>query len=156
MAIKPIDSMPKPEPNDRMERLKEDVREIVEKRIPMAEIIDPPYGKNTMRERLGKAMRLVIWEYARKYGIRVPGASEVFKIESRKADGTGIEYRWYVKFDVELWERCLRESQPEARLELDATDRVSNIPETCMNCPNHPTNGGSGICNCVLGMPKVT
>ena len=27
------------------------------------------------------------------------------------------------------------------------------IPEPCKACPNHPSNGGSGICNCTLGSP---
>lgn len=26
----------------------------------------------------------------------------------------------------------------------------------CKNCSNNPANGGSGICNCTLGMWKVT
>ena len=25
-----------------------------------------------------------------------------------------------------------------------------STPECCKSCPNHPSNGGSGICNCVL------
>ena len=25
------------------------------------------------------------------------------------------------------------------------------IPDACKNCTNHPSNGGSGICNCILG-----
>lgn len=25
------------------------------------------------------------------------------------------------------------------------------IPPACRNCSNHPSNGGSGICNCTLG-----
>lgn len=24
----------------------------------------------------------------------------------------------------------------------------SDIPNCCQDCPNHPSNGGSGICNC--------
>lgn len=28
------------------------------------------------------------------------------------------------------------------------------IPECCRNCSNHPSNGGSGICNCTL--PYIT
>ena len=37
------------------------------------------------------------------------------------------------------------------------SDSVSNIPAPCRNCSNHPSNGGSGNCNCVLGsMGKVT
>ena len=31
-----------------------------------------------------------------------------------------------------------------------------NIPPACRNCSNHPVNGGSGICHCTLGLPKVT
>ena len=25
------------------------------------------------------------------------------------------------------------------------------VPEACKNCPKHPTNGGDGICHCILG-----
>lgn len=27
----------------------------------------------------------------------------------------------------------------------------TDIPPACRNCPNHPSNGGSGICFCTLG-----
>lgn len=30
------------------------------------------------------------------------------------------------------------------------------IPEACQNCSNHPSNGGTGICNCTLGLQSVT
>ena len=30
------------------------------------------------------------------------------------------------------------------------------IPEPCRGCSNHPSNGGSGICLCTLGLPKIT
>lgn len=30
------------------------------------------------------------------------------------------------------------------------------IPRPCKTCANHPSNGGSGICFCTLGMVKVT
>ena len=29
------------------------------------------------------------------------------------------------------------------------------IPGACKACSNHPSNGGSGICNCTLGTPEV-
>lgn len=29
------------------------------------------------------------------------------------------------------------------------------IPNACKNCSNHPSNGGTGICNCVLGNQVV-
>ena len=30
-----------------------------------------------------------------------------------------------------------------------------DIPDACKSCSNHPSNGGSGICNCTLGTPQV-
>ncbi len=32
----------------------------------------------------------------------------------------------------------------------------TNIPKTCLRCPNHPVNGGTGICHCVIGSQMVT
>lgn len=32
----------------------------------------------------------------------------------------------------------------------------NNIPEACKHCSNHPSNGGSGVCLCTLGLPKIT
>ena len=34
-------------------------------------------------------------------------------------------------------------------------DLKDNIPESCRNCSNHPSNGGSGICHCILGTQPV-
>ena len=40
---------------------------------------------------------------------------------------------------------------------LSGTDSKENIPNYCKNCSNHPSNGGSGNCNCTLGsMGQVT
>ena len=33
---------------------------------------------------------------------------------------------------------------------------TSDINSFCLNCPNHPNNGGSGICHCILGTPIIT
>ena len=33
---------------------------------------------------------------------------------------------------------------------------INSIPEACKNCPNHPSNGGSGNCNCMLGGLNIT
>ena len=33
---------------------------------------------------------------------------------------------------------------------------AEETPDPCKNCSNHPSNGGSGICNCILGTPKIT
>ena len=32
---------------------------------------------------------------------------------------------------------------------------ISDIPDPCKTCPNHPSNGGSGICWCTLGSQKI-
>lgn len=29
------------------------------------------------------------------------------------------------------------------------------FPSPCRHCANHPRNGGSGICHCILGNPGV-
>ena len=34
-------------------------------------------------------------------------------------------------------------------------DRNDIIPNPCRNCPNHPMNGGSGICHCILGTQTI-
>lgn len=28
---------------------------------------------------------------------------------------------------------------------------LMEIPNACKSCSNHPSNGGSGICHCILG-----
>lgn len=30
------------------------------------------------------------------------------------------------------------------------------VPRPCRSCPSHPSNGGSGICHCILGCPTIT
>ena len=30
-----------------------------------------------------------------------------------------------------------------------------NVPPSCRYCNNHPINGGSGVCWCVLGIPEI-
>ena len=32
----------------------------------------------------------------------------------------------------------------------------SNVPLACKGCSNHPSNGGSGICHCILGLTPIT
>lgn len=31
-----------------------------------------------------------------------------------------------------------------------------SIPLACRSCSNHPSNGGSGICHCIMGLNQVT
>ena len=30
------------------------------------------------------------------------------------------------------------------------------IPKPCQGCPTHPSNGGSGVCHCTLGLAPIT
>ena len=40
---------------------------------------------------------------------------------------------------------------------LTGSDTSQYIPDNCKGCSNHPSNGGSGHCNCILGnMGQVT
>ena len=36
------------------------------------------------------------------------------------------------------------------------SNNLNNIPKGCRNCSNHPINGGSGICWCIIGMQTTT
>lgn len=44
----------------------------------------------------------------------------------------------------------------EAIESYERIKQLRQIPPACRNCPNHPINGGSGICHCTLGMPQIT
>ena len=38
---------------------------------------------------------------------------------------------------------------------LDFYTTSDNIPAACKTCSNHPSNGGSGICHCTLGLEPI-
>ena len=102
MSVIPVESIPKKEVNERLEALKADIREIIEKKIRMAEIEYPPYSPSVMWERITTAIRKVLWEYAIERGYNhLPGRSDVFKIERRHIEGV---YHWYVLFDADRWD----------------------------------------------------
>ena len=51
--------------------------------------------------------------------------------------------------------------KPETKEQLSITTPYKwvlnpDIPSACQGCPNHPSNGGSGICHCILGNPQIT
>lgn len=64
---------------------------------------------------------------------------------------TGIDYT-IVSDDETLTEY----KENEIYLEEDKIIDTTFIPEPCRGCSNHPSNGGSGICNCTLGQFKIT
>ena len=46
----------------------------------------------------------------------------------------------------------IEKESKQSNLPFDLMDIIhtTHIPTACKDCPNHPSNGGSGICNCVL------
>lgn len=45
----------------------------------------------------------------------------------------------------------------EHMLDWRQSDPLSSgyIPEACKTCSNHPSNGGSGICHCIMGITQI-
>jgi hypothetical protein len=39
--------------------------------------------------------------------------------------------------------------------EVYTVSNKDNVPEACKNCSNNPSNGGSGLCHCILGLTPV-
>lgn len=105
MGIKVIEALPGEKKNDkRMEQLKADLREIIEKRIQVCEIVGVEYAESAMRNRVRYAMRKVLWEHAErdKDGIlRLPRMEKVLQIRGRRIAG---RTHWYVTFDTDMWD----------------------------------------------------
>lgn len=57
--------------------------------------------------------------------------------------------------------RALREqlAEREDKYPIPVASPYTNvegyIPGPCRSCPNHPNNGGSGVCHCILGSPTI-
>ena len=67
--------------------------------------------------------------------------------------------------DIPNYHRLTINKATEKKVDKDSTlhvienihlDNYANIPNPCKNCGNHPSNGGSGFCNCTLGGPTIT
>ena len=66
---------------------------------------------------------------------------------SNKEDSTKKEYLTNKKLDLNKIPNFYFDKNYE-QISLFEFD---NIPLSCKSCPNHPINGGAGICNCTLG-----
>lgn len=70
--------------------------------------------------------------------------------EDVKADTeTFAEHYDCEPFDYQKWLKETQINDPVPNKLTTISDCMSDIPACCVNCPNHPSNGGSGICNCV-------
>lgn len=54
------------------------------------------------------------------------------------------------------WSEEQIQEQEIIRIPYSENKNDTYIPKPCIKCPNHPINGGSGICNCTLGSPAIT
>ena len=49
------------------------------------------------------------------------------------------------------FERGKSSNQTRTYIPFTDIDYEIHIPEPCKSCSNHPSNGGNGMCNCILG-----
>lgn len=48
------------------------------------------------------------------------------------------------------------DKQPSLNDYINAPYSLATEQSPCDSCSNNVKNGGSGICNCILGLPKIT
>jgi hypothetical protein len=102
MSVKQVENIPKKETDVKMERLKADIREIIEKRYRFAEITDTGYADSNMRDRIYTAIRKVLQDIRRERGTRhIPEWAGLPDVQMRTEDGVR---HWYVVFDPEKWD----------------------------------------------------
>ena len=58
------------------------------------------------------------------------------------------------------FERGRASNSRSIKEQLEHYNKLGNYwnetPEHCRNCPNHPSNGGNGMCDCILGDSTIT
>lgn len=111
MSIKPIKEVPKTEKQGKMGALMDDIREIIDKRIPLCEITTQ-YAQSSMRERLRKAIRNVCWEIAQEKGLQyhMSALCNVFNVGSWKENNIT---HWYIEFNAKNWDLIMSQEKTE-------------------------------------------
>ena len=61
----------------------------------------------------------------------------------------------FTQTDAGLKEWLDKEYYPGYYAEPVVFNKYDFVPDSCKNCSNHPSNGGSGFCNCTLGLSQV-
>lgn len=51
--------------------------------------------------------------------------------------------------------RYVEEDKIERVPWVSGHETMNDVPENCRYCKNHPSNGGTGICHCILGNPGM-
>lgn len=104
MAVKVVDKIPVRHNDERLNSLKNDIREIIDKRIEQSEILIPPFPDWAMREKLNRAILQVANELGvlhRIGSLLTSSTLRVFRVSSHKDENNVVH--WYVFFDAELW-----------------------------------------------------
>lgn len=65
-------------------------------------------------------------------------------------------YFWYAKDDknISICPKCQNKVHEYIYTNIPKWD-TNAIPLACRSCNNHPSNGGSGICHCILGNSTI-
>ena len=53
--------------------------------------------------------------------------------------------------EVRALKEQVEKKQAAPAFTFEAPEYEKYIPEACKGCSNHPSNGGDGICHCILG-----
>ena len=109
MSVKKITYLTSPfsgHDQSKANKFAKDVLEIIENKIEYSEILEMPYADSTANQDLGyrarRACRDYIWT---KYG-KSPSTTDFFIFAKRKSDDG---YHWYCKFNVEAYERMVKQ-----------------------------------------------
>ena len=105
---------------------------------------------------------LLVWEeenIIKPYERKTYDNLEVHKIIAEEENNRG-ETRHLLVFvknnPVDLYKLIKSWPPIPDPIDTNSITNISSIPDSCVHCPNHPSNGGSGNCNCILGQPKIT
>lgn len=101
MSVKKLDSLPNKSNFERRDALQNDIREIIENRIEISEIVDYGYAEKSMPVQIKDAIRRVAYK---EYGVR--NAYQVFKVRTHREH---TKTHFYVVFDVDAWEKEVTE-----------------------------------------------
>ena len=101
------------------------------------------------------------WQIGQEVSIYFPDTMNIKATVQEDKRKTGIQEKIANAESVDLFssyfsdkeiEKIIEDAKRNAREFLNQSD---SIPESCRYCPNHPINGGSGICHCILGTPSA-
>lgn len=105
MAIRILDTLPTKDADPRLADLKKDIKTIIDQRIPVSEIVNPPYTDTSMRAILQKVIRIALSEWRTENRHYRSPQWTCFTIHEHK---NGSEKRWFVEFNLRQWDADLQ------------------------------------------------